>query len=123
MIPLIRRHPFVTSLFAVALALTLFFAGQFVQNAIYWSDPANRNQQVQPWMTVGYISRSWDLHGPDIDAEAGLPRPDQRPDGRPVTLQQIADERGVPVEEIIADVQAAILRLKARETVQDALDP
>lgn len=115
---LIRRHPFVSAAFALAMALTLFFAGQFIQRAIYWSDPAHHNQQVEPWMTVGYIAQSWDLHGPDIDKEAGLPLPK----GHPLTLQQIATDRGVPVTDIIAEVQAAILRLKAREAVQDALD-
>lgn len=117
--PLIRRHPLLMAAFALSLGLTLFFAGRFAVHAVYWSDPSHRNQQVQPWMTVGYIARSWGLDGPEIDAEAGLPRPE----GHPLTLQQIADDRGVPVAQVVSDVQAALLRLKACAAVQDALDP
>lgn len=115
---ILRRHPFLSAAFAVALALTLFFAGQFAVRVIYWSNPAHHNQQVEGWMTVGYIGKSWGLDPREIDAEAGLPLPE----GHPLTLQQIATARGVPVEEIIAEVQAAILRMKAREAVQDVLD-
>ncbi len=114
---LIRRHPVLTAAFALALLLTLFFAGQFIARAVYWSDPAHRNQQVQPWMTVGYIGRSWQLDPREIDAEAGLPLPQ----GHPLTLDEIARQRGVPVAEVIAEVQAALLRLKARDAVQDAI--
>ncbi len=114
---LIRRHPVLTAAFALALALTLFFAGQFVARAIYWSDPAHHNQQVEPWMTVGYIGRSWRLDPREIDAEAGLPPPQ----GHPLTLDEIARQRGVPVAGIIAEVEAAITRLKAREAAQDTI--
>lgn len=118
MTPLIRRHPFFSAAFALALGLTLFFAGQFAVRAVYWMNPAHHNQQVEGWMTVGYIGRSWGLDPRAIDAEAGLPLPE----GHPLTLQQIADARGVPVEEIIADVQAAILRLSASDAVRQVID-
>lgn len=113
-----RRHPVLSLAFALALGLSLFFAGQFVMRTIYWMNPEHHNQQVMPWMTVGYIGRSWGVDPRELDGEAGLPLPD----GDPMTLQQIASERGVPVADVIAEVQAALLRLKAREAVQDALD-
>lgn len=108
---LIRRHPFLTAAFALALALTLFFAGLFVVRTVYWMNPEHHQQAVQPWMTVGYVGRSWHLDPRAIDAEAGLPFPE----GKPLTLQQIADQRGVPVADIIAAVEAAIARLQAAE--------
>lgn len=106
-----RRHPVLSAAFALALAATLFFAGLFVNRVIYWSDPAHRDQRPEPWMTVGYIGHSWHLSAPEIDAEAGL----DRPKGQPMTLQDIANQRGVPVAQVIAEVEAALLRLKARK--------
>ncbi|MBK6468416.1 MAG: hypothetical protein IPL38_18605 [Rhodobacter sp.] len=106
----LRRHPVLTTAFALALGLTLFFAGQFIARAVYWSNPAHLEQQVQPWMTAGYIGRSWGLDPRALVAEAGLPPRD----GRPLTLDQIAEARGVPVGTVIAEVEAALLRLRAQ---------
>jgi hypothetical protein len=106
-----RKHPYLVAAFALALALTLFFAGRFVVQVAYWSDPAHRNQTVQGWMTVGYVGRSWGLDPREIDDIAGLPRPE----GHPKPLVEIAAERGVPVTDLIAEVEAAIVTLKARE--------
>jgi hypothetical protein len=116
---LIRRHPVLTAAFALALALTLFFAGQFVARAAYWSDPAHREQAVEPWMTLRYIGRSWNLDPHQINTEAGL---GQTP-GLPLPLDEIARQRGVPVAEVIAGVEAAILRLRARDAAPDAAGP
>ncbi len=107
---LLRRHPVLAILFVLALALTLFFAARFVVQVVYWSNPAHHQQQVQGWMTVGYIGKSWGLPPREIDAVAGLPLPER---GNPFTLEQIARDRGVPVAQIIADVEAAIAKLIA----------
>lgn len=45
-----------------------------------------------------------------IDATAGLPPPVH---GHPLTLAAIARQRGVPVEDVIREVEAAIATLKA----------
>jgi hypothetical protein len=64
-------------------------------------------------MTVGYVGRSWDLNPREIDAEAGLPPPEVA--GRPLTLQGIADGRGVAVEEVIGLVEDAVRTLRGQE--------
>lgn len=112
MLTLWRQRPVLVSAFVLATALTLFFGGRLVVQAVYWSNPAHQNQQVQGWMTVGYIARSWQLKGPQLDAEAGLPTP--RAKGHPQPLSEIAKDRGVPVSQVIAEVEAAIARLKAK---------
>jgi hypothetical protein len=109
-VSLLRRHPVLTLAFLLALALTLAFAGRFVVQVIYWSNPEHQNQKVQGWMTVGYIGKSWRLDPRQIDAVAGLPPPSN---GRPLTLDQIARDRGVPVAEVVAEVEAALARLRA----------
>ena len=106
-----KVRPWLTSAFLLACALTLFFAVRFSIQTVYWA--SHQEVPVQPWMTVGYVARSWDLDGREIDAIAGLPLPEVK--GRPQPLSEIAADRGVPVAEVIADVEAAIETLRAEE--------
>lgn len=112
-----RARPWLTSAFLLACALTLFFAVRLTVQTIYWAN--HQDEPIRPWMTVGYIARSWDLDGRKIDALAGLPLPETK--GRPQPLSEIAKDRGVPVAEIIDDVEAAIEALRAQKTVRDAV--
>lgn len=106
---LFRTHPVLVSAIGVFALLTVLFAARLIYGVIYWS--AHENEPIQPWMTVGYVGRSWDLSPRELDAEAGLPLPE----GHPLTLAEIAKTRGVPVSEVIADLQDAIATLKARQ--------
>ena len=109
MFKLWRKHKILTSLFTLALILMIFFGVRTVRQAIYWSDPAHHNESVKPWMTVGYIGKSWHLDPRQIDALAGLPAPVA---GHPKPLVEIARDRGVPVATVIQEVEAAIAALK-----------
>ncbi len=104
-----RMRPVLTSAFLLACAVTLFFAGRFVFQAIYWS--AHQDVTIQTWMTVGYIARSYDLDPRELDRLAGLPLPAVK--GHPQPLREIAKDRGVAVEDIIAKVQRAITDMRA----------
>lgn len=110
MLQLWRARPVLMSSFLLACAVTLFFGVRFVSQAIYWSDPTHHNQSVQGWMTVGYIGRSWSLDPRRLDALAGLPLPETK--GRPQPLVEIARDRGVPVDQVIAEVEAAIALMR-----------
>lgn len=105
-----RARPYLTSAFALACAVTLFFSGSFVYHTVYWA--THQNEVVRPWMTVGYVAKSWGLDGREIDALAGLPLPEVK--GRPQTLKEIAADRGVPVSDVIAEVEAAVTALRAQ---------
>jgi hypothetical protein len=104
-----RVRPVLTSAFLLACAVTAFFAGATIYRAVYWS--MHREQPVSPWMTVGYVGRSWGLDPRELDALAGLPLPQKQ--GHPLTLAEIAQDRGVPVETVIAEVEAAIAAMRA----------
>lgn len=106
-----RVRPVLTSAFLLACALTLFFAGRFVVHTVYWAN--HRDEEVRAWMTVGYVARSWGLDGREIDTLAGLPPPEVK--GRPQPLSEIAADRGVPVSDIVAGVEAAVAELRARK--------
>lgn len=104
-----RRHPLLVGAFAIALALALFFAVRLTIHTIRWEIHAE--EPIEGWMTVGYVGRSWRLDPREIDRIAGLPLPEEA--GRPLTLARIAADRGVPVAEIIAAVEAAVAQLRA----------
>ena len=110
MLALWRQRPLLVSLFVLATVLTLFFGVRLIGQAIYWSDPAHQNQRVQGWMTVGYIGLSWHLDVRELDTAAGLPAPQLK--RHPQPLSEIAADRGVPVAQVIAEVEAAIALLK-----------
>ena len=107
MFSVMRRHPYLSGAFAFALALALFFAARLVTGAVYWA--GHQSEPVQAWMTVGYIGHSWGLDPRQIDLIAGMPLPD----GHPLTLSEIAARDGVPVSEVIARVEAAVVQLKS----------
>lgn len=98
--------------FALASAVTLFFLVRLAIHAIYWMDPAHHDMAPQPWMTVGYVAQSWGLDAREIDAKAGFPTPEQA-GGHPLTLRDIARRRGVPVTQVITELEAVILTMKA----------
>ena len=103
-----RRHPVLVTVLVASLLLALFFAGRFALRAVYFAQ--HREEPVAGWMTVGYVGRSWGLDPREIDARAGLPLPEN---GRPFTLEEIARDRGVPVAEVVAEVEAALAALRA----------
>ena len=98
--------------FVLAAAVTLFFMVRIVVSAIYWSDPAHHNETVKPWMTVGYIAKSWHLDPREIDRIAGLPSPEGH---GPWTIEQIAKARGVAVDEVISQVNAVVALLESQK--------
>ena len=108
---LFRSHPYAASGFILAAAVTLFFMVRIVMSAIYWSDPAHHNETVKPWMTVGYIAKSWHLDPREIDRIAGLPSPEGH---GPWTLAEVAKARGVAVAEVISQVNATVALLEAQ---------
>lgn len=106
MLSKLRAHPVLTTAFVIATVLALFLLTRIVVNFVYWQ--THQNEPIRPWMTVRYIDRSWDLTPGTLDAVAGLPEPRE---GKPLTLREIAEMRDVPVEEVIAQVEAALVEL------------
>ena len=105
-----RRHPYLASAFALFAVLALVFLFNVVSGLIYWS--VHEDEPIRPWMTVGYVGHSWGLDPRRIDQAAGTPLPG--PGGHPMTLAEIARTRGVPVAQVMAEVQAAVADLIAR---------
>ncbi len=104
-----RRHPVLVSAFVLFTLLALVFAGRFTYRVAYWT--THRNEPVAAWMTVGYVGHSWHLDPRAVAAAAELPPLS----GHPLTLAEIAAERGVPVEQIVAAVETAIAKLQTEQ--------
>ncbi|MEZ5779431.1 MAG: hypothetical protein R3E44_13810 [Paracoccaceae bacterium] len=103
-----RDHRIAFLAFLAAATVSLFFAGRLIVFTVYWSDPAHRDQRPAGWMTPGYIARSWHVPRDDLGRELGLaPAP-----GKAQTLADIARARGQPLAEVIADIEAALTRLR-----------
>lgn len=111
-----KSHPRLLAGFVLAAALALFFTGRILFGLFYWAE--HRDEAVQPWMTVGYVGRSWGLDPREIDARAGLPLPE----GHPLTLEEIARDRGVPVAEILALVEATVAAMEAEKPAKHGAD-
>ena len=106
-----RTSPKLLMAFTLAATLTVFFLGNIVFQAVYWAN--HRDMAVEPWMTVGYVGKSWGLQPHRIDEIAGLPQPKDHP----LTLTEIALQRGIPVADVVAQVEAAVAQLQAQELV------
>ncbi|MCA0920980.1 hypothetical protein [Pseudooceanicola nanhaiensis] len=106
--PLIRRlwrqHPVALLVFVAAFVLVLFFALRMTVFALHWSDPGQRSVQPQPWMTPGYVAHSWHLPKEEVFRLLALdPPPDRR-----VTLEEIARAKGVPLSQLLDDLNDAL---------------
>ncbi|EYD72917.1 hypothetical protein Rumeso_04793 [Rubellimicrobium mesophilum DSM 19309] len=110
MLATLRRLPVLATAFLLAATAALVLAGNLVWGIVYCQ--VHESEPVQPWMTVGCIGRSWDLSPREIDELAGLPAPVH---GHPFTLSEIARQRGVPVGQVVAEVESALAELRARE--------
>jgi hypothetical protein len=106
-----QAAPVATVILGGALAVSLFFAVRLVAFWIYWADPAHRDQAIEPWMTPGYVAHSWGL--PREIAFEALDLPPAP--GGPRSLQELAEERGVTVELLAQDLQAAIDAFRAAQ--------
>jgi hypothetical protein len=89
--------------FALSIAITVIFAMRAVQHR-----PHPRvDDPIRPWMSVPYIAHSY--HVPPHVLFNAIGRPMERPlDRRPIA--RIAAEQNRPVEELISDLQDAIVR-------------
>lgn len=98
------KAPWLMSAFVLAIALTLFFGIRMIMGAIYWADPRHIDQPIAGWMSPGYVSMSWQVPR-EVVADALTLEPGA---GRPPRLEDLAEQRGVPLETLAAQIEAAI---------------
>lgn len=104
-----RRRRLLLAAFLAALALTVFFGVRAVLFAVYWHDPAHRDEAIAGWMTPRYVAHSWNVP-PEVVAAAIDLEPGAA--GRRPTLERIAAAEGVPLPELTARIETAIARYR-----------
>tara|TARA_Y100000815_G_scaffold2504_2_gene2348 strand:- start:63009 stop:63365 length:357 start_codon:yes stop_codon:yes gene_type:complete len=104
-----RSNKLLVIAFSVALALTVLFGIRTTAFLIYWSN--HRNVPVAGWMSPGYVAKSYRVDIETVRKSLGLD-PDAR-DRRPIG--RIAADRGVPVEELIRQLNEALQAESASE--------
>ncbi len=106
-----RHNKLMFIAFVLAAALTLMFLVRTVVFTLYWADPAHRDQSIEPWMTIRYVSYSWDLPRDEMIAALGF----QPENGRLQTFGEIAQSRGLSLEDITARIEAAAKDYRAQQ--------
>lgn len=93
--------------FAFLLGLAVFFAVGAIRHARDFE--VAKEQPLAPWMTPRYVANSWDVPRGTMMDILGLqpPGPGRR------TLAEIAEGKGVTVEEYIAEIEAGIAAYRA----------
>lgn len=101
--------PIATVVLALALLFGAFFTARTVAFWVYWHDPAHRQQAVAAWMTPGFVAHSW-----HVPREVVLEAIDAPPSpGHPMSLEELAAQRGVPVSTLVDEINAAIAAFNA----------
>jgi hypothetical protein len=96
----------ILAIFAVVVMVTGLFTVRTIRRTIYWR--RHHNEQIRPWMSVPYVAHSHRLPPKVLYDALGIPQTphDRRP------LRQIAREKNVTVEEIIATLERTIAEAK-----------
>jgi len=101
-----KSHPFLGTVFVLTAAVTGFFLIRAAIFFLVWSDPDRAPPPIQPWMTPRYVGRGWDIPRNEMVQLLGLP-----PKGeyrRRLTLEDIAEDQGIAVEELINRINAHV---------------
>ena len=104
-----RDHRLLVLAFCVAVLLGLGFGARSALYWAHWSDPASRDAKIEGWMTPRYVALSWGVDRAVVAGALGL----DPGGGRRLTLDEIAQEKGVPLAEVEAALMAAILAARA----------
>ncbi len=93
--------------FAVFLGLAIFFGVGAFRKARDFD--AEKEQPIAAWMTPRYVAHSWDMPRDAMMEILGLEPP---PPGRQ-TLEDIAADKGIPVEDYIREIEKGIAAFRA----------
>lgn len=109
-----KAAPVAVVILTVSLMATGFFGVRIVDRML--RPPPPRDVVIEPWMTPRFVAHSWRIPRPVIVEALQY----EAKDGRPPNLRQIAEDRGMTVDALIADLETAIAAHRAeKETKRD----
>jgi hypothetical protein len=106
----LRRHKVLAAIFLVAVTLALGFATVMAVHAIRFRDHVVERQPVEPWMTIRYVARAWQVPPDEIGAALGV----DRDTGKGRSLNEIAEMQGLTPEEAVAAVERVLAEKRLR---------
>lgn len=109
-----RRHPVLTLAFGLALLAVGFFGARALTFAVTLAWRAE--QPVAGWMTPRYVQRTYDL---PREVVAGILHVDEEGEAR-MPIDALARAQGRPLDEILAEIEAAVAAQDAQDKAQDA---
>lgn len=107
------RHRRALLLFLGVSAVVAVLLVRLVSSAIYWADPAHRDQAIAPWMTPRYVARSWAVPPEIVLEPLGVTLGDGDPPPRRRNLGDFSVEQGRTFQAVKADLEAAINAFRA----------
>lgn len=104
-----RVAPIATALLSLSIVVLLIFTLRL--GMFFFRPPPPKDVVIEPWMTPGFVAHSWHIP-PDVMGAAMQIEP--RKGGRPQNLEYIAEQKGIPVDQLIADIEAAIAEFRSK---------
>lgn len=102
-----KDHRWLSLAIGICLALTVLIALRMALFWGYWH--GHKEVTIRPWMTIGYIARSYDIPKNTIFvfflSKYGLER------GNPETIEQIANRMDLPEQEIMDDIMRTVVAI------------
>lgn len=98
--------PIATAVLTFSVILLLFFT---IRLGMYFMRPTPpRDVSIEPWMTPRLISHSWQVPPDVLGAVLQI---EKKPD-RPRNIDWYAEDLGIPVETLIAEIETAIAEFR-----------
>ncbi|MCG6883266.1 MAG: hypothetical protein LJE62_05875 [Silicimonas sp.] len=104
-----RRNRLLVLAFAIVLGLAVFFGVGAIRKARDFD--VAKEQPIAAWMTPRFVSHSWDV---PREAMMDILRLEEGGRGR-VTLEELAEEKGLTVEAYIGEIEAGIAAFRAAQ--------
>ncbi|MCI2393161.1 hypothetical protein [Aliiroseovarius sediminis] len=113
-----RAAPWATTILALAMAAGVFFGTRTVASWVYWNDPARRDQPIAAWMTPRYVTYSWRIPRKVMIDALGSPNPAEGFRN----FEHLAQDRGIPVDELMMQIEDAIVAFRATQGSSGSVD-
>jgi hypothetical protein len=99
---MVGRHPILSGIMGMALAMLIYFGARFGSDAMYFADPAHQEQDLAMWMSPRYVGKSWGLPPEVIGRIMHL-----QPDHAHMTLKEVTAEMGITLADLQSRVEDA----------------
>lgn len=116
---LVKHHWRALAVFVLAACLVVFFASRVVMHQVWRNDPARAEFVVKPWMTPRFVGMRMGVP-PEMLFE--MLDVDGR-DARRMTLAQIAEQKGLPMEAVQTMLSDAAATAEAERDARRAAPP